>query len=86
MEMQFSHTRRFPPLGNSTRSPPNVFAGKVSGTQSGATDYHPEQDIIETHNHYSLATHNESGFSARLKPHPQVVLRTQKHGGAFVTD
>jgi hypothetical protein len=39
-------------------SPPNVLVSKVSGTQSDATYYHPEQDIIETHNHYSLAIHN----------------------------
>ena len=37
-------------------SPSNVFVSKVSGTQSDATYYHPEQDIIETHSHYSPAT------------------------------
>ena len=40
-------------------SPPNVFVPKVSGTQSDATDDHSEQDIIETHDHYSLAIHND---------------------------
>jgi hypothetical protein len=51
-------------------SPPNVFAPKVSGTQSDATDDHPEQDIIETHDHYSLAIHNDSALmSARSQPH-----------------
>ena len=32
-------------------SPSNVFVSKVSGTQSDATYYHPEQDIIETQVH-----------------------------------
>jgi hypothetical protein len=30
-------------------SPPKVFAPKVSGAQPDAGQYHPEQDIIETH-------------------------------------
>jgi hypothetical protein len=55
--MQFSHTRLFPQLSGSALSPSNVFVSKVSGTQSDATYYHPEQDIIETHNHYSSCAH-----------------------------
>jgi hypothetical protein len=52
-------------------SPSNIFVSKVSGTQSDATYYHPEQDIIEAHSHYSLAIHNYLGFmSARPKPLP----------------
>jgi hypothetical protein len=31
----------------------------VNGTQSDATYYHPEQNIIETHNQYSLAIRNK---------------------------
>jgi hypothetical protein len=48
-------------------SPSNVFVPKVSGTQSDATYYHPEQDIIETHNHYSRAiyTAGKRGWSAQ---------------------
>jgi hypothetical protein len=49
--MKFSHTRLFPHLGGSMLSPSNVFVSKVSGTQSDATYYHPEQDIIEAHRH-----------------------------------
>jgi hypothetical protein len=60
--MQFSHIRLFPQLSRSMLSPPNVFISKVSGTQSDATYDHPEQDIIETHNHYSLASENSLGF------------------------
>jgi len=55
IDIKFSHTRLFPHLSGSMFSPSNVFVPKVSGTQSDATSYHPEQDIIETHNHYSLA-------------------------------
>jgi hypothetical protein len=47
--------------------PPNVFAPKVSGTQSDATDNHPEQDIIETHGHYSLAIHSDSALMAHVR-------------------
>jgi hypothetical protein len=43
-------------------SPPNVFAPKVSGTQSAATNDNREQDIIETHDHGSLGTHDYSGL------------------------
>jgi hypothetical protein len=46
-----SHLRLFPHLSDSMFSPSNVFVPKVSGTQCDATYYHPEQDIIETHNH-----------------------------------
>jgi hypothetical protein len=56
--MKFSPTRLFPHLSGSMFSPSNVFASKVSCTQSDATYYNPEQDIIETHGHYSLAVHN----------------------------
>jgi hypothetical protein len=56
--MQFSHTLLFPHLSGSMLSPSSVFVSKVSGTQYDATSYHPEQDIIERHNHYSLAIHN----------------------------
>ena len=55
--MQFSHTRLFPHLSGFILSPSNVFFSKVSGTQSDATYYPPEQDIIETHYHYSPAIH-----------------------------
>ena len=37
------------------RSPLDVLVSKVSDTQSDAAYYNPEQDIIETHNDYSLA-------------------------------
>jgi hypothetical protein len=71
MDMQLSHTRLFPSLSIFMLSPPNVFAPKVSGTQSGTTYYHAEQDIIEAHSHCSLATHNCSGFmNARPERHP----------------
>src|SRR6266478_7586427 len=56
--MQYSHTLLFPQLSGSMLSPSSVFVFKVSGTQSDATSYHPEQDIIESHNYYSLAIHN----------------------------
>jgi hypothetical protein len=55
--MQFWHTRLFPHLSGFILSPSNVFFSKVSGTQSEATYYHPEQDIIETHHQYSPAIH-----------------------------
>jgi hypothetical protein len=42
------------PLRSSMLSPANVFAPKVSGTQSDASNDYPEQDIIETHSHSSL--------------------------------
>jgi hypothetical protein len=71
IDIQFSHTRLFPHLSGSMLSPPNVFVSKVSRTQSDATYDHPEQDIIETHDHCSLAIHNYLGFiSARPKLHP----------------
>ena len=76
--MKFSYTRLFPHLSGSMLSPSNVFVPKVSGAQSDATYYHPEQDIIETHNKYSLAIYSYLAFmNARPKPLPQVVLRTQ---------
>jgi hypothetical protein len=62
IDIEFSHTRLFPHLSGSMLSPPNVFVSEVSGTQSDATYYHPEQDIIETHNDYSLATDNYFGL------------------------
>jgi hypothetical protein len=65
--MNFSHTRLFPHHSGSMLSPSNVFVPKVSGTQSDATYDYPEQDIIETHNHYSRAiyTAGKRGWSAR---------------------
>jgi hypothetical protein len=51
-----------PHLGGSMLSPLNVLVSKVCDTQSDATYYHPEQDIIETHNDYSLAIDNYFGF------------------------
>jgi hypothetical protein len=69
--MKFSHTRLFPHLSGSMLSPSNVFVPTVSGTQSDATYDQPEQDIIETHNHYSLAIYNYLGFmNARPEPLP----------------
>jgi hypothetical protein len=56
--MKFSPTRLFPHLSGFMLSPSNVFVSKVSDTQSDATYYNPEQDIIETHSRYSLAVHN----------------------------
>jgi hypothetical protein len=69
MDMQFSHAGLFAPLSSSMLSPPDVFAPEVGGTQSDTGYNHPEQDIIETHSHCSLATRNTSGFiSARPEP------------------
>ena len=56
--VQFSHSHFLTPLSSSMLSPPNVFAPKVSDTQSDATNDNGEQDIIYTHIHSSLATHN----------------------------
>jgi hypothetical protein len=58
--MQFSNTRLFPYLSGSMLSPPNVFFFKVSGTQSDAGYYYPEQDIVETHSYHALEIHNYS--------------------------
>jgi len=51
-------------------SPAKVFVPEVSGAQSDATYYQPEQDIIQTHDHCSLAVPNYSGLKgARPEPH-----------------
>src|SRR5882762_3231540 len=57
--MKFSPTRLFPHLSGFMLSPSNVFVSKVSDTQADAAYYNSEQDIIETHSHYSLAVHND---------------------------
>jgi hypothetical protein len=85
MDMQLSHTRLFPSLGSSMLSPPNVFAPKVGGTQSGTTYYHPEQDIIETHSHCSLATDDISHFVSAWNRILDGIAYT-KNDGAFVED
>jgi hypothetical protein len=80
--MPFSHTRLFPHLSGFILSPSNVFFSKVSGTQSDATYYQPEQDIIETHHQCSPAIHryrsHDDQASAMTGVHQGVVPRQLK--------
>ena len=52
--VKFSHAHFLAPLRSFMLSPANVFAPKVSDTQSDAGNDYPEQDIIDTHRDSSL--------------------------------